>query len=84
MVGLTGANWAACSAGLMGVPLVVAMEALTVVHWVEQLAGEKDRKTAVLSVDLKVAMWVVLTEASLVVHSADYWDEYSVAVWVAV
>ena len=32
------------------------MVASMVVHWVEQLAGEKDVKSAVSSVDSKVAM----------------------------
>ena len=44
----TDANWAVVLVGVMGTP--------TVAHWVEQLADEKDVKSAVSSVDSKVAM----------------------------
>ena len=56
MVVKTDVSWAVCSADMSGVPLVVVKDASTVVHWVEQLAGEKDVKSAVSSVDSKVAM----------------------------
>ena len=56
MVVTTDVSWAVCSADVMGVPLVVVKDGSTVVHWVEQLAGEKDVKSAVSSVDSKVAM----------------------------
>ena len=79
MVVKTGANWAVCSADMSGVPLVVVKDASTVGCLVEQLAGEKDVKSAVSSVDSKVAMWAALTDASMAEHSAEYWAVESVA-----
>ena len=45
-----------CLVVLKEVPLVVAKDASTAGYWVEQLVGEKDVKSAVSSVDSKVAM----------------------------
>ena len=48
-------------------------------HWAESMAGEKDVTTVVVSVDAKVAMWVVVMVAWMVVHLADV----LVVSWVA-
>ena len=56
---------------VMGVPWVVAMDASMAAHWVASLAAEKDMETVAVSVESKVATWVVVTAASTVGHSAD-------------
>ena len=61
---LTDATWAVCSVDVMGVPSAGAKDAWSAGHWAESLAAARVVTTAFVSVDPRVAMWVVVTDAS--------------------